>query len=209
MQLVVRADDILKQELLSNGQTADVDIVWIQTAEQFRDYRNAAIYCDLLFDSSDDRMSILGNISQPVIINSVDKTLESLQVPFIRINGWPGFLRRSIVEASCPDNDKMNNAEIFFSVFNRKIEWLPDEPGFVAARIVAMIINEAYFALGEGVSTKEEIDVAMKLGTNYPYGPFEWCDRIGIKKIYSLLAELTKVSSRYKPAIVLEKEVSS
>ena len=42
-----------------------------------------------------------------------------------------------------------------------------------------MIINEAFLALQEGVSTKEEINTAMKLGTNYPLGPFEWVEKIG------------------------------
>ena len=208
MQLVVLADDILKEELLSNGKTADVEITWIQKAEQLNEHQKADVYCDLLFDASAARMEMLKNMSQPVIINSVDKTLEHLQVPVIRINGWPGFLGGLIVEASC-HNEAKNQAEFFFSVFNKKVEWLPDEPGFVSARIVAMIINEAYFALGEGVSTKKEIDVAMKLGTNYPYGPFEWCEKIGIKRIYSLLIELSKINSRYKPAIVLEKEALS
>ena len=208
MQLVVLADDILKEELLSNGKTADVEITWIQKAEQLNEHQKADVYCDLLFNASADRIQILKNFSRPVIINLVGKTLENLQLPFIRINGWPGFLKSPIIEASC-HNEAKNQAEFFFSVFNKKVEWLPDEPGFVSARIVAMIINEAYFALGEGVSTKKEIDVAMKLGTNYPYGPFEWCEKIGIKRIYSLLIELSKINSRYKPAIVLEKEALS
>ncbi len=45
---------------------------------------------------------------------------------------------------------------------------------------MAMIINEAWHALAEEVSTKNEIDTAMKLGTNYPYGPFEWAEKIGL-----------------------------
>ena len=56
-------------------------------------------------------------------------------------------------------------------------------PGFITARVIAMIINEAFFALQENVSSKEEIDTAMRLGTNYPYGPFEWTKLIGIDKI--------------------------
>jgi 3-hydroxybutyryl-CoA dehydrogenase len=69
-----------------------------------------------------------------------------------------------------------------------------------------MIINEAYFALEENVSTKEEIDIAMKLGTNYPYGPFEWCKKIGLKNIAALLAELSQTEKRYQPARLLLKE---
>ena len=69
-----------------------------------------------------------------------------------------------------------------------------------------MIINEAYFALEEGVSTKEEIDTAMKLGTNYPYGPFEWAKKIGLKNIFQLLDKLHKTNLRYEPAALLKKE---
>ena len=45
-----------------------------------------------------------------------------------------------------------------------------------------MIINEAYFTWEAGTSTKEEIDIAMKLGTGYPYGPFEWGEKIGLSR---------------------------
>ncbi|MEB3059486.1 3-hydroxyacyl-CoA dehydrogenase family protein, partial [Parvimonas sp. D9] len=58
-------------------------------------------------------------------------------------------------------------------------QFVPDVPGMVAARVIAMIINEAFFALGDGISSKHDIDTVMKLGTNYPYGPFEWCNLIG------------------------------
>ena len=78
-----------------------------------------------------------------------------------------------------------------------------DEPGLIAARVLAMIINEAYFALGDNVSTKAEIDTAMKLGTNYPLGPFEWADAIGHANILGLLQQLTATDKRYQPAAML------
>ena len=73
------------------------------------------------------------------------------------------------------------------TMINKKAVTVSDEPGFIAARIISMIINEAYFAKAENVSSEKEIDVAMKLGTNYPFGPFEWARLIGIKNIYELL----------------------
>jgi 3-hydroxyacyl-CoA dehydrogenase len=72
-----------------------------------------------------------------------------------------------------------------------------------------MIINEAYFALGEDVSSKDEIDLAMKLGTNYPYGPFEWCKKIGLKKVYSLLEKLSDTDSRYSIAPAMKNELTT
>ena len=81
-----------------------------------------------------------------------------------------------------------------------------DEPGLVSAKIIAMIINEAYFALGDDVSSKTAIDIAMKLGTNYPYGPFEWSEKIGIHNIYLLLKKLSLMDTRYQPAPILLTE---
>ena len=56
------------------------------------------------------------------------------------------------------------------------------------------------------MSTKKEIDTAMKLGTNYPYGPFEWCEKIGKERVYQLLNHLSKTDERYHPAPGLVKE---
>ena len=76
----------------------------------------------------------------------------------------------------------------------------------MAARVICMIINEAFFALQEEVSTVNEIDLAMKLGTNYPYGPFEWQDKIGLQNIYQLLKSLSVKDKRYSASLLLEKK---
>jgi len=210
MQLVAQADEILKEELLSNRTGGgDVEIIWIKKVEEFAPYKNADGYIDLLFDGQPARIEQLKFfLPKPVIVNSVVTTLHKMNVPFVRINAWPGFLKRQVVEASCNDEKiKLATGKIF-SLLNKRAEWVNDKPGFISARVIAMIINEAWFALGEGVSTKEEIDTAMKLGVNYPYGPFEWCYQIGIKNIHSLLDELSKTNSRYKPAVLLEKEAT-
>ena len=106
------------------------------------------------------------------------------------------------------NNERNKSAgEIIFTALRKKTGWVPDITGFITPRVVAMIINEAYFALEENVSTKEEIDTAMKLGTNYPYGPFEWGQKIGLKNILDLLNNLSTKEKRYQPASLLIKEV--
>jgi len=82
----------------------------------------------------------------------------------------------------------------------------PDIPGMITARVLAAIINEAYHTLGAQVSSREEIDIAMKLGTSYPYGPFEWSDKIGLTRVYELLTELSNEDARYMPAPLLKEE---
>ncbi len=63
---------------------------------------------------------------------------------------------------------------IFNSLETELIEIKQLSSGFIYPRIFAQIVNEAYFALGEGVASSEDIDRAMKFGVNYPFGPFEW-----------------------------------
>jgi 3-hydroxybutyryl-CoA dehydrogenase len=208
MRLVALADEILKEELLSNGITREVEIIWIDDVDEFVHQENADGYIDLLFDNTKKRIELLKNFSpQPVIVNSVIDTLREINAPFIRINAWPGFLKRPVVEASCNSKPLKEKAERIFNGLDKKPEWVPDGPGFITAKVIAMIINEAWFALEEGVSTREEIDTAMKLGTNYPYGPFEWGNQIGLKNIYLLLDKLNKTNSRYRPAELMKKQV--
>ena len=145
--------------------------------------------------------------TKPVFINSVAITLQELNATpnVLRINGWQGFLQRPVWEIAGTID---SNAAIILEKLNKKAAIVKDEPGLVSARIIAMIINEAYFALGDNVSTKEEIDIAMKLGTNYPFGPFEWAEKIGLKKIYDLLKKLSAADKRYQPAPMLINEIT-
>jgi 3-hydroxybutyryl-CoA dehydrogenase len=60
----------------------------------------------------------------------------------------------------------------------------------VSLRVISCIVNEAFLALSEGVATAEDIDRAMKLGANYPKGPFEWVEEIGARSIVETLDSL-------------------
>ena len=62
--------------------------------------------------------------------------------------------------------------------------------GWIVARVLSALINEAYFALGEGVATPEGIDTAMRLGTNYPRGPVAWGDEVGLPLVLETLLAL-------------------
>lgn len=138
---------------------------------------------------------------KPVFVNEVVRTLSEINASenVIRINGWPGFLTRPVWEAA-GKIDK--NAKDAVKTLGREIIEVKDVPGLVAASVISMIINEAYFAKKENISTEEEIDMAMKLGTNYPFGPFEWANRIGLKNIYALLEKLSLQNPRYKPSFL-------
>ena len=208
MKLVIVADDELKEEFLSKGKQEDVHISWLTAISELKDHADADAIIDLLFINDSSRLVLLnGFLPKPVIINSVLNQLIEINPDFISINGWPGFLKREIVECCSTTDENKNVGEKIFSLFGKKTTWVPDITGFITPRIIALIINEAYLALEEKVSTKEEIDTAMKLGTNYPFGPFEWAEKIGLKNIFNLLNSLSEKENRYKPAPLLIKEV--
>jgi len=207
MRLAILANKEQKDEILSLGISEDCRIYWLRSAEEIYRVSTIDAIFDMLFEENNYDPSYLKSFpSGPVFVNSVNKTIAEIGFPFIRINGWPGFLKRNLTEITCITDEDKKQAERILSSLNRKAEWIPDIKGFITARVVSMIINEAYFALEENVSSKEEIDIAMKLGTNYPYGPFEWAKKIGLKNIAGLLTELSETEKRYQPANLLLKE---
>jgi 3-hydroxybutyryl-CoA dehydrogenase len=83
-------------------------------------------------------------------------------------------------------------------------------PGFVTSRISALVGNEAFYMLQEGLGTPEEIDKAIKLGLNYPMGPFELGDLVGLDARLNNLKYLhEKLGEKYRPAPLLEKYVKA
>jgi 3-hydroxybutyryl-CoA dehydrogenase len=84
-----------------------------------------------------------------------------------------------------------------------------DTPGLTFPRILSLIINEAARSLEEGVASAEEIDVAMRLGVNYPQGPLKWADQIGLDEVLAVLEGLQRETGedRYRPATLMKKLV--
>lgn len=209
MTLVVLANEQQKEEILAGGFDDNCKIYWINSPKECSSYPDADAIMDLLFEENGYDVAHLKSFLRKIIfVNSTAKTIAEIELPFIRINAWPGFLKRNIAEIACGNETNKKEVEKILSLLNKKPEWVPDIKGFISARVVSMIINEAWFALEENVSTKEEIDIAMKLGTNYPYGPFEWGEKIGLKNIAGLLSELSLTENRYMPATLLLKEAA-
>lgn len=196
-----------KQALLAEGMVADIQIEWMDHPHFLP---GAAAIIDFLNLQDQYPVEWTTNSSTLLFINQVEQVMENSPAHFIRFNGWPGCWERPLLEASVSLTEIRSAAEkIFASAFQKKICWVNDIPGFLTARVLAGIINEAYLALGEGVSSKEDINTAMKLGTNYPYGPFEWTERIGINRIYSLLNHLSINHPQYEPAPLLKQEAGN
>lgn len=202
MQIVVRASEEQREEWQSKNAETSAVVKFINADEDIFSIENADAYFDLLFEKSSAART---NNDKVVFVHAVNELLHELPANCIRINAWNGFLKRDVIEIVASEKNKAV-APAVMEQLGWKYIFVADIRGMIAARIICMIINEAYYALGDGVSTKEEIDTAMKLGTNYPYGPFEWSKKIGLNNIYSLLRSLFVEDDRYIVAPYLEQE---
>jgi 3-hydroxybutyryl-CoA dehydrogenase len=98
-------------------------------------------------------------------------------------------------------------AEAFFAALGKRTAWVGDGPGLVLGRIACQLVNEACFAVGEGVGSREDVDDGMVLGLNHPRGPFAWCDAIGAAHVLAVLdgLRIELGEERYRAAPLLRR----
>lgn len=123
-----------------------------------------------------------------------------------RFSTWPGGPQSTaagIEVAFAPHCASEHIAAIrtLWASLGREMIHGPDLPGLMGPRTLAMLINEAAFAVEAGVASPQDIDTAMCLGTAYPCGPLEWADRVGAERVVALLMTLREsFGERYRPA---------
>ena len=107
-------------------------------------------------------------------------------------------------EETCQSLEKFLG-EVGFTCIKSK-----DSAGFVLNRVLASMINEAIFIYSYGLAPIESIDQMMKLAANFPLGPFEYADEIGLDNILNLLTSLTKeLGPKYRPCPLLIRKVEA
>lgn len=154
--------------------------------------------------------------SVPVFVNSVNTTLQNwkqgnLHSTVFGFCGLPSFINREWMEITICTKESIPVLEKICSQLKTKYKIVKDQTGMITPRVICMIINEAFFAAESQVASRSDIDLAMKLGTNYPLGPFEWCEKIGIKNVCRLLDSVYRDTNdaRYKTCALLKSEAGN
>ncbi|MDQ6931170.1 MAG: 3-hydroxyacyl-CoA dehydrogenase family protein, partial [Candidatus Eremiobacteraeota bacterium] len=109
-----------------------------------------------------------------------------------------------IVDRDSMSDDAAAVAEELFAALGKRVILVGDAPGLFLGRTVASIVNEAVYAVQEEVASADDIDTAMRLGTNYPLGPIAWGREIGGARIARILLGLSNAEGKqYAPARAL------
>ncbi len=115
-----------------------------------------------------------------------------------------------VVRALETDDDTLATAVEVGKRMGKEVVVIKEAPGFITSRINAMIGNEAFYMLQEGIASAADIDKALKLGLNHPMGPFELVDLVGLDTRLNILEYLHKsLGEKYRPAPLLVQYVKA
>jgi 3-hydroxybutyryl-CoA dehydrogenase len=183
-------------------------------AHKFLD--NVDIVFDFVIEEEPHAFDIYDQKNLKVFLNTAKISLHELKsmvsgemkAAIFGFNGLPSFVNTPVLEVSVLRPESSGTVKKICEQLKTDFQIVDDRVGLVMPRIICMIINEAYFAAQEGTATRTDIDLAMKLGTNYPYGPFEWCARIGVRNVYEVLEAVYEDTrdERYKICPLLKRE---
>ncbi|TXI68851.1 MAG: 3-hydroxyacyl-CoA dehydrogenase [Cyclobacteriaceae bacterium] len=178
--------------------------------------RWAGVIFDFVSAATPDALIAYEQISVPVFLDTTFTSLSAivkaagLRKMLFGFCGLPTFVNRELLEVCIANTSDEIVLKEWSVAVDTKYSLVKDQVGFITPRIICMIINEAYFTVEEGTATREDIDLAMKLGTNYPFGPFEWAAKIGMQNVVRILdtAHRSSGDERYQACNLLRAEAT-
>ena len=118
-----------------------------------------------------------------------DPTLEE-SVHYVAMPNLEASRLVEVARDESMSDDEAAAVKCYFQAAGKHVEWVGEAPGLVLGRILAQIVNEAHFAVSEGIAAADDCDTAMRLGFNWPRGPFEWGRAIGLGRAVAILDSL-------------------
>jgi 3-hydroxybutyryl-CoA dehydrogenase len=211
-RVAIEGDGRLADDLREAAESAGYDVRFVDEFESGE--------AEILVDAQVGR-SLLDPIPEPedpgtlVCILCVDgsRTELDMQGTAVGFHALPPFDESRVVELTwAPGASETNamRADAFFRSLGKHVERVGDAPGLVLGRIVCQLVNEAAFAVSEGVGSPADVDAAMRLGYNWPRGPLEWADTIELDHVLATLDALHEElrEERYRAAPLLRHMVA-
>lgn len=206
----------IKLSYWKNRLSENSSIAWVQDTKSTDNYD---LFIDLEFDENTHRLQEYSqNKVTQFLLSANFVSIESafhhhnikpIGPNFYGFNSFPLSIDNSTIEITNPINSDTTQITTALNTLEfNKLHWVDSRVGLVTPRIICMIINEAYYTIMEGTASKEDINLAMKLGTNYPKGPFEFVESIGLHNVYHQLLSLYNDTNdeRYKICPLLKQE---
>ncbi len=208
--VVIAGESSLAMEIAEAADAAGWEVL---EPDEALDREPPALILDLTLDGEDPGAPLQG---APQAICCAGGSLGALDPGgnAVGFHALPPLAETSVIELTKGPDTARSAAEVterFFTTLGNHVEWVADAPGLVLGRIVCQVINEAAFALGEGVGSPTDVDAGMVHGLNYPRGILSWADTIGLDHVLSVLLALVdeRREERYRPAPALTRLVWS
>jgi 3-hydroxybutyryl-CoA dehydrogenase len=218
--LAIIGKNRLADELLALGQDKGIEAIHLSDATAVGSTTNLVI--DTESGTEDKKKALLQRLDaslppSSVIVSSCLRFSTTQMASWLkkpeRVVGFATFVplkERRLIELAAglkTTEAVVKQTEELFKAVGKETVRVKDSAGLTFPRILSLIINEAARSLEEGVASAEEIDVAMRLGVNYPQGPLRWADQIGLDEVLAVLEGLQRETGddRYRPAPLLKK----
>jgi len=217
--------DTGKNFIEQNCEKVGIKINRVNTDGDLRDLRDTDLIIDQFYGDIDAKRKIMKIVETAMS----DKTIFASNPLFLSLTQIASHFKKrdKVIGLLPPFYSKINNfAEIVIEIetseetcqslekFLEKIGFTSikskDSAGFILNRVLASMINEAILIYSYGFAPIESIDQMMKLAANFPLGPFEYADEIGLDNILNLLTSLTReLGPKYRPCPLLVRKVEA